>query len=232
MHVEYLEVVRRLRKERQRLGWTQTELSSKLHMSQCNYCKAELGRINLNCISLKTLIQAGFDLHWIYTGEAFPHSKYQNLFTDCSQEELVFLAVSALPLIAEHALALPRKEAKVMQERASCLTALLHPETPEQGLLPQLRRHKKLTQRHMAELLGLDIKKYISLEKGRSFGDSEILLRVYNLFRLSPLLLLGSEDGLACELVSLLEGLCERDRQKLYTQLKHSLKEQPNHMEP
>lgn len=60
-------------------------------------------------------------------------------------------------------------------------------------------------QKPMAEKLGVDIKKFRELEKDRCLPDSEIIWKLYNLFRISPAVVLKDKNTMLNEISSLLE---------------------------
>ena len=61
----------------------------------------------------------------------------------------------------------------------------------------------------MAETFGVDIKKYRELEKNRCLPDSEIIWRLYNLFQISPAVVLKDKKILIKELSFILESIEE-----------------------
>ncbi len=75
-----------------------------------------------------------------------------------------------------------------------------------------IREYSGYTQREMAVLLGIDIKKYRRLEKKEVQPDSEIILALYNQFHISPLMLLGNCAGLSKEVCEILDSLEEKTR--------------------
>lgn len=60
-------------------------------------------------------------------------------------------------------------------------------------------------QKPMAENLGVDIKKFRELEKDRCLPDSEIIWKLYNLFQISPAVVLKDKNSMVNEISSLLE---------------------------
>ena len=61
-------------------------------------------------------------------------------------------------------------------------------------------------QEPMAEKLGVDIKKFRELEKDRCVPDSEIIWKLYNLFHISPAVVLKDKNSMINEISSLLEA--------------------------
>lgn len=72
-----------------------------------------------------------------------------------------------------------------------------------------IRRMTDNRQKVMAEKLGLDIKKYRELEKDRSLPDSEIIWKLYDLFNISPTVVLKDKNSIINEISSLLEAIEE-----------------------
>lgn len=220
MDTKYDDVIHRLREERENHGWTQNDICRKVYMSQDHYCTAELGKNRFTYNELQYLVKAGIDLHYVYTGEKIRNPKYYEFFTSCDENKMKCLAEMALPLISYCAQELPAEKAEEIQERIKYVKCVLTKDEQEDSHFLQICRYKAYSQRYMAGMLGVDIKKYCSLETSRNFGDSEILLQMYNCFHLSPLILLNDENGLAREICSLLEQLKEETGQLLFEYLK------------
>lgn len=205
MHTKYQEIASRFREERERLNLTQEELCGRLYMSQGHYCKAEQGKNRFTYSELLNLVKVGVDLHYVYTGERLSHLEYYTFFTSCGPEEVQCLAEIFFPLAAYSMRSRASKEAERIQQRVRHVQCLLTKDRQEESYLYRLRRYKSYSQRYMAGLLGVDIKKYTSMEKQKSFGDSEILMHIYNHFGISPLIMLHTDEGLAREICALLE---------------------------
>lgn len=221
MKTEYHEITHRLREERESHGWTQIDICRKVYMSQGHYCKAEMGKNRFTHSELQYLVKAGIDLHYVYTGEKITNSEYYEFFSGCGHREMLCLAEIALPLIAYCTKELPDEKAEEVQERTKYIRCILTRDRQEESSFSQIRRYKGYSQRYMATLLGVDIKKYCSLENSRSFGDSEILLQMYNCFHLSPLILLNDECGLVREICGLLDQLEGETGRLLFEYLKN-----------
>lgn len=220
MNTKYQEIARRFREERERLGLTQEELCGKLYMSQGHYCKAEQGKNRFTYSELLNLVKVGIDLHYVYTGERLSHPAYYDFFVGCRPEALQCLAEMFFPLAAYSMRDRSSKEAERIQQRIRHVQCLLIKNRREDSCLYQLRRYKSYSQRYMAGLLGVDIKKYTSMEKQKSFGDSEILMHIYNHFEVPPLIILQTDDGIAREICALLELADEQTGQKQFQYIK------------
>ena len=76
------------------------------------------------------------------------------------------------------------------------------------------------TQKKMADLLGMDIKKLRDLEKGRRLPDSEVIWEMYACFHVSPAFILKDANALRDELDYVLGLLEENDREIILQVLK------------
>lgn len=220
MCTEYQEVATRFKQERKRLNLTQEEVSKKIYMSQGHYCKAEQGKKRFTYGELQNLTRTGVDLHYVYTGERLCHPEYYTFFTTCGPEEARCLTEMALPLLAYILRHLPQQVDDDLHRRIKYERCLLAKDRQEDSLFYQLRRYTSYSQAYMADLLGVNIKKYASLEKNRRFGDSELLLRIYDNFGISPLIMLNTENSIAREICALLEQLGEQYGQKFFAFIK------------
>lgn len=220
MYTEYQEVAMRFRQERERLNLTQEEVSKKIYMSQGHYCKAEQGKKRFTYGELQNLTKTDVDLHYVYTGERLRHPEYYTFFTTCGQEETRCLTEMALPLLVYILRHLPQQVDDDLYRRIEHERCLLARDRQADSYFYQLRRYTSYSQSYMADLLGVNIKKYASLEKNRRFGDSELLLQIYNHFGISPLIMLNTENSIAREICALLEQLGEPYGQKLFAYIK------------
>lgn len=73
----------------------------------------------------------------------------------------------------------------------------------------------------MADTLGVDIKKLRELEKGRQLPDSELIWKMYDLFRVSPAFVLKDAKGMLNELNYVLDLMEEEDRNIILEILKN-----------
>ncbi|MCM1044075.1 MAG: helix-turn-helix domain-containing protein [Candidatus Gastranaerophilales bacterium] len=221
MSTEYQEVTTRFRQERKRLNLTQEEVSKKIYMTQGHYCKAEQGKKRFTYGELQSLTRTGVDLHYVYTGERLHHPEYYTFFANCGSEEAQCLTEMTLPLLLYILRHLPQPVDNDLYKRIKHEKCLLARNRNMDNYFFQLRRYASYTQAYMAGLLGIDVKKYAALEKNRRFGDSELLLRIYDQFGINPLIMLHAENGVAREICALLELLGEQGGQRIFAYIKH-----------
>lgn len=221
MNITYVEVSDRFKEEREYNGWTQEDICKKIYMTQGHYSKAEAGKNYFTHIELQSLLKAGMDLHFIYTGERLSCLEYYEFLKQCDPQEILCLAEIALPLIVNYSQELSWEKADALRQRIKYIKCVLNKEKPENSHYFQLRRFKAYSQDYMANLLGVNKKTYNSLEKQKNLCNSYMLLQMYNQFQVSPLILMNDKNGLAREICSLLEQLKDSAGQSVFVYLKY-----------
>lgn len=206
MDMAYNDVLKRLKQERQRLSLTQREMGRLARMSQSNYSKIELGSRRLSYYELKYLCDSDIDLYYIFTGSRCSE-KYNEVFFDHSYLELLCF-LNIVSSVAE--LCCVNEEGDTRGEE-SVRTGTFRLSDWEHNLnrnaLLGLRQSLELSQSEMAAKLGVDVKKLRALENGRCLPDSELLCKLYQLFYISPAVVLKDKKGLISELGLLLESM-------------------------
>ena len=66
--INYTDILSRLKTERQRLQFSQSEMARNIHITQSNYSKVELGTRRLSFEELKYLCQTEINVFYIYSG--------------------------------------------------------------------------------------------------------------------------------------------------------------------
>lgn len=84
-----------------------------------------------------------------------------------------------------------------------------------QNIFLLLRSSMGWQQKKMADKLGVDIKKMRDLENGRKLPDSEILSRLYEIFHVSPAIVLEDRKGLESEITVFLEKISKKEEQEI-----------------
>lgn len=214
MCISYKDVLKRLIEERNRLAWSQKEISQHIHMNQSNYSKVELGLRRLGYYEVKRLYEVGVDVYYIYTGQR-SSGRYADFFEQCSYAELLcFLNVL-------YSIALMRyqeEETGKWEEILASLKCFALKEKNQRfsNVFLLLRHSMGWQQKKMAEKLGVDIKKLRDLENGRKLPDSELLSRLYEFFHVSPAVVFENKKGLESEIEISLEKLNMEDEQQVF----------------
>ncbi len=222
MSATYNDVLMRLNEERVRLTLSQNEMTRIVHMTQSNYSKVEQGLRRLSYNELKCLCDSEIDIYYVFTGYR-SEGKYTELLLKCDYSELC----SYLSII--YSVAVLRQNKCTTECWSSILervryVPLITGNHKSKNIFLAIRHSMNLQQKKIAEALGVDIKKYRDLEKGRSLPDSELLWRLYHSFHISPVVLLKDKNGLIHEISSLLEA-AEADNENIISEIVKRLQE-------
>ena len=208
MNEAYNDVLKRLKKERLRLSLTQEEMARYARMNQSNYSKIELGSRRLSYNELKYLCDTDIDLYYIFTG-CKCEGKYNEAFFDYSYLELLCI----LNIISSIADLRCVKDGGDNRREAFSQTGLFRLSDWEYRLNRNvflcLRQVLEYSQCEMAAKLGVDVKKLRMLENGGCMPDSELICKLYQMFKISPAVVLKDKQGLINEICILLNDMDE-----------------------
>ncbi|MCM1065638.1 MAG: helix-turn-helix domain-containing protein [Eubacterium sp.] len=213
MDGKYQNVLRRLKEEREKLNLTQRLLCYRMKMLQSHYSRAESGNKRFSYYEIKGLCTSDVDVLYVFTGKKATDGEELSELQECGPEELICylntlysLAKAVKPTDArETAFGAIRRQLEFVQCGSSSAGA-------KNNIFYCVRIQKDYTQQKMADLLGVDIKKLRELENGRILPDSEMIWKMYDLFRVSPAFILEDTKGLWKELNYSLDLLEEDDR--------------------
>ena len=196
--MNYRDVLKRLKEERQKICWSQREICQYLRMSQAQYCKIENGEQYLSYYEVRPLSYAGMDVYYIFTGRR-ASDYYIKEFESCNYIEVICLLESLFSIVTYHC-ALERSEFwKELYKELQYIRLLDAAKSFDNNIFLLLRNLLNYTQREMSGMLSIDIKKLRRLEKGECLPDSELLWRFYKEFYVSPFILLRDRKGLLYE---------------------------------
>mgnify|MGYP003496293445 FL=1 len=203
MSATYNEVLKRLIEERKRLGLSQKEMAQLVHITQSNYSKVEKGLHRLSYEELKYLSKAKVDIFYIFTGYRCV-GKYVEYFQQYTYAELCCYLGIMYSLIVLNDCKSNTTQWKDIAKRVKYVPLVLDCKKSSNIFLV-IRHMTDSRQKPMAEKLGVDIKKFRELEKDRCMPDSEIIWKLYNLFLISPAVVLKDKNSIINEISSLLE---------------------------
>lgn len=205
MSTDYTAVLQRLREERIEHGMSQKELGGLLRITQGHYSKAEHAVKRFTYYEVKALADTELDLYYIYTGRRVG-GKYSRLFECCSYRELIcYLNMTASLFVCMY------EEQKLdlgqdFYRQLSCVKYITGVEDRHSGtIFTPVRQMEKKTQCGIAEQLGMDVKKYRELERGSILPDSELIWKLYALYRVPPALVLKDAKGVGSQIEYFLE---------------------------
>lgn len=203
MSAMYNGVLKRLIEERNRLGLSQQEMARLVHITQSNYSKVEKELHRLSYEELKYLSKANVDIFYIFTGYKCA-GKYVNYFRKYTYIELCYHLGIIYALIVLNDCRSNTEQWKDIVKRVKYVPLVLEYKKSSNIFLT-IRHIVDSSQKQMAEKLGVDIKKFRELEKDRCLPDSEIVWKLYNLFQVSPAVILKDKNTMLNEISSLLE---------------------------
>lgn len=203
MSATYNEVLKRLVEERKRLGLSQQEMARLIYITQSNYSKVEKGLHRLSYEELKYFSKAKVDIFYIFTGYRCA-GKYVEYFQQYTYVELCCYLGIIYSLIVLNNCRSNTEQWKDIAKWVKYVPLVLECRKSSNIFLV-IRHAIGSRQKPMAENLGVDIKKFRELEKDRCLPDSEIIWKLYNLFQISPAVVLKDKNSMVNEISSLLE---------------------------
>lgn len=147
-------------------------------MSQSQYSKLELGKTVISYNVLNELKNHGWDIDFIITGNSFSANKSEmtDYYDFCSGKEKVkFLELFCLSFISDEFAA----DDKVTEFEWRYLKYIVKNEIKKIQPFVILRDLHGYTQQDMADMLGVNIKKYRSLERGEVNPDAQLMVILY-----------------------------------------------------
>lgn len=210
MCITYNAVLKRLIEERKRLSLSQKDMAQYVHMSQSNYSKVEKGLRRLDFYELKYLCEADVDIHYVYTAQR-SLQQFKISFEQYSRFEyqyyLGILFIIELYCYNRKGI----KEWDYILVKLKYLS-MINKRCDNENIFVTLRRNLNFQQKRMADILGVDVKKYRDLEKGRKLPDSELLCRLYATYNIPPSVFLQDKKCILNEIAILLEMMDEKSR--------------------
>ncbi len=191
----YQDVLRRLAAYRKRIGMTQIQLAEKMDISQEQYSYLENGVTKLTGRNLNILLQSGWNIDYIITGDEFDSGKTEleeafDSFGEGKEKEFIMKLCAEIMIERAGKYYTPKKK---VQENLILLEAMLK-SWRRFSMIYFVRQRMDLTQIAMAEKLGVGIKKYRELEREVRYPDAEMLLGFYDMSGYRPMLFLNFYD--------------------------------------
>ena len=196
----------RLREEREKMSWSQREICQRIRMTQAQYCKVENGEQYFSYDEVNALSDIGINVHYIFTGQKVSDC-YITEFENCSYIEIICLLETIFSIVTRYCALEKSAFWKGLYKELQYIRMLDATKNFNNNIFSQLRSLRDDTQKEMARLLGVDVKKLRRLEKGQCLPDSELLWRFYKEFQVSPFILLKDRRGLLYEAGGFLERI-------------------------
>lgn len=215
----YENVLKRLREERGRLSITKVDMSRYLHMDQSNYGKAELGQYRrFSYYEIKSMSDLGLNVNYIYTG------KNKKLISLDFIEKPNINCLKCILQIMYTVIELSNKEEFNLQYEALLeemkYVSFIKQNTKPNNIFLTVRKLKGYTQIKMANIIGIDVKKLRDLENGKKLPDSEIISKMYEAFKILPVVIIGTENCMLDTILYILDEIKKEDREKIVSIIK------------
>lgn len=214
MGADYNDVINRIKEERERLGLSQKEMARFARINQSNYNKVEQGTRRFSYSELKYLCDSPVDVQYLITGKKCGE-KYKEYFARYEYEQLV----NTMNIIS--AVGIGGYEVEISEcwrtiyINAEVLWCKENKKRTDVNIFLLIRRLRDYRQQQMSKMLGVDVKKQRDLENNRSLPDSELIWNMYQMFGLSPAIILKDKNCLINEMCSLLEEMDPEIRDKV-----------------
>lgn len=216
MDNQYYHILSRLREERERRNLTQRLLCYHMKIQQSHFSKAETGQRRFSYHELEGLCNTDIDVLYVFTGKR-PKAEPEFLNPANLSPEEILCFLDIVYIVADTAWTANQRKASYEQIRLQLEYVKYRSsnDRTQSSIFHYVRNKRGYTQQKMADALGMDIKKLRELEKGRLLPDSEIIWKMYDLFRVSPALILKDPKGLRNELNCALDLLEDDDRESM-----------------
>lgn len=196
----------RLKEERLRVGLSQSEIAQKLKMSQSHYSRVELVKRRLSFYETKWLCKTDVDVFFVFTGQRVERIS-GDFFEKCEYNELLcyldLICMLIMQFASESISNLSSGDKRLVQYVRHALLI----EQEEKNIFKRYRDYSVYNQAELAKKLGVDIKKFRDLERGKLLPDSELIWRISTRFNIPFSLILKDSSGLISEICYLMGQL-------------------------
>lgn len=180
MRQDYSEVIERLQAYRQAQRMTQEEMSAEMGVSQGYYAKLESGEHIISYDCLKTFEKNGGDVHYLITGQHLESTILDDYIEICrtgeGRREMFRFILAVLNL----GLGMMQDGQSVLRENIYKNLRFMQMELDRPGnIWKNIRRMDGITQLQMADILEINIKRYMRLEKEITKPNADIIQRLY-----------------------------------------------------
>lgn len=180
MRQDYSEVIERLQAYRQAQRMTQEEMSAELGVSQGYYAKLESGEHIISYDCLKTFEKNGGDVHFLITGQCLESTILDDYIETCRTREGRREMFRFILAVLNLGLGMMQDGQFVLREDIYKNLRFMQMELDRPGnIWKNIRRMDGITQLQMADILGINIKRYMRLEKEITKPNADILQRLY-----------------------------------------------------
>ena len=220
----YSEVVKRLQLYRRAQRKTQKEMSACMGIDQSHYSKLESGANIISYDCLKTFESNGGDINFLITGQYSETGVLGDYMKQCITREGKLRMHRLIVWAVNLGFALEQGEDRKLPEAVyrNLRLAQMEFDMPW-NVWKSIRKLDGFTQYQMADILGINIKRYVRLEKELIHPDAEILYRLYSGLSYTPYLAMPSSGCYMTECNDAWESFSGEIRDRLSSMLAQGL---------
>lgn len=191
-------IVRRLEAYRKKCNILQNDMAEYLDITQSQYSKIELGKTKLSYEVLSKLYKRGCDIDMIITGEGADIilPSLEKIYVESDTGRFISW-LKLCEWAMEHWIEEDGKEEQIGSKLLKIFVSADTDMTP----LEKLRKAYGVSQQQMADIVGVNIKKYRQLEKGNILLDAELMANIYEATKCKPSYFMN-EDGFYLSVIS------------------------------
>lgn len=194
MSNHYEEFLRRLVQYRVRLHLTQENLSEKLEITQSQLSKQELGKTIVNYKSLVRLMNMGWDIDYLFTGNQSVRKPSElTALLEGSESSQRGAMLEFIAWVLDKGIKQSVQELSVEEKCEISILKMKSSQSENESIMYEIRKLSGEAQIPMAEKLGVNIKKYRALERRQIDPDAELLLGIYEATGCKPSLFLTTD---------------------------------------
>lgn len=183
---DYSKFLQRLNAYRQNLQLTQTQMAELFGMHQSHYGRCEAGTRVVPFQSLKTFEKRGGDLFLLLTGNERSEGPVETFLAACRDDTAKDRMIKLLIWCVEFGCWMDHRDEKDLVTTMRKGVWLVELEDHKTSLWERIRKVEGLTQLDMADLLGMEVKRYRRIEKREIDADVEVLCALYDRLHYSP----------------------------------------------
>ncbi len=216
MNLSYNKVLQRLSAYRKQMGITQEEMGEKMGITQSHYSKLEQGKKLISGAELLKLWDAGIDFDYFFTGDMRGKTELDGFlerYPSPDRQDLLLVIISGIYLCIRQSA--PTSERAFQEKQIQLLFFRVLNLQQKEMIWQDIRFLNGKSQLEMAELLGINIKKYRKIEKGQQLADSEVLTMLYAQMGIPPSIILDAGNAEAAVLNHLWKGLDQKQKEYL-----------------
>lgn len=214
--------LQRMAEYRNQMDITQVEVSSELGITQSQLSKMELGKTIYSFKVLQYLYAKKWDIDYFITGKKYNYtvSEVNHMLDEATKKkELLQLAAWAFGQVLQKSDAQNEKdiwfEVQLLKQRAN--SDMAH------SLLYDIKEILEISQPTLAEMMGVNIKKYRLIERNQVNPDAELMLRIYEETGCRPSFWMEPEHVEKLIISDLWQLLSPQLQKEILTLMKHGL---------